>query len=171
MWIGSQSTQEEKTKAIEFAQRYVAEVDDGRDLDIPIMKVNAGQEPTMFSCHFFGWDAEFTQKRTFKDPYQAKLDALAAEKAKTAAKNTPVKAAAPSPAPAPAAATGTVNPSSKKFPLEVLKTSLPEGVDPASKEEYLEDAVFSSLFAMDRAAFRALPKWKRDAAKKQHGLF
>ncbi len=82
VWIGTQSTEEEKKKAVEFAQKYVAEVDDGRDLDIPIVKVNAGQEPSFFTCHFAAWDAEYATKPAFKDPYQAKLEALALEKAK-----------------------------------------------------------------------------------------
>jgi hypothetical protein len=207
VWIGSQSSQEEKTKAVEFAQRYVAEVDDGRDRDIPIMKINAGQEPPMFSCHFLGWDNEFTKKRSFRDPYQVKLEAMAAEKAgkavafpaatkavapssanKTTSSPSPTKAAAPAtvaavassaPSPPAAAASNTTaggsgsyaDPASKKVPYDSLKSGLPEGVDPAHKEEYLDDASFQSMFGMDRIAFRALPKWKRDDAKKKHGLF
>jgi hypothetical protein len=105
IWIGSQSTNEEKAKAMEFAQRYVAEIDDGRDVDIPIIRVNAGQEPSMFSCHFVGWDSEFTKKHSFQDPYQAKLDAMAAEKAKGgsgSAASTPAKAASVASTPAKA---------------------------------------------------------------------
>lgn len=82
VWIGSQSSEEEKKKAVDFAQRYVAEVDDGRDPDIPIVKVNAGQEPSIFTAHFVAWDDEYSSKPAFKDPYQAKLEALAAERAK-----------------------------------------------------------------------------------------
>jgi hypothetical protein len=44
-------------------------------------------------------------------------------------------------------------------------------VDPAHKEEYLGDAEFLALFETDRDSFRAMPKWKRDAKKKQVGLF
>lgn len=172
VWIGTQSTEEEKKKAVEFAQKYVAEADDGRDPDIPIVRVNAGQEPTMFSCHFVGWDNEYTQKRAFKDPYQAKLDAMAAEKAKAAAMSAPAKGAAtPAPAPAATASVAFANPASKKFPLDALKGSIPEGVDPTQKEEYLDDATFQTVFGMNRQAFKALPKWKRDEAKKKQGLF
>jgi hypothetical protein len=172
VWIGTQSTEEEKKKAVEFAQKYVAEVDDGRDLDIPIVKVNAGQEPSIFTCHFIGWDHEYTTKRAFKDPYQARLDALAAEKAKSAARNAPVKEAAPAPAPSAAVTSAAfANPATKKFPYDALKGSLPEGVDPAQKEQYLDDATFQNLFGTTRQAFAALPKWKRDEAKKKHGLF
>lgn len=51
------------------------------------------------------------------------------------------------------------------------QNGLPAGVDPTQKEEYLDNASFTALFNMDRAAFRAQPKWKRDAAKKAAGLF
>jgi len=39
------------------------------------------------------------------------------------------------------------------------------------RERYLPDAVFASLFGMDKEAFAKLPKWKRDNKKKEHGLF
>jgi advillin len=82
LWVGSQASTTEKEKAMEFAQRFVVEACDGRDPDIPIIRVTAGQEPTMFSSHFHAWDPEFTKRNVFVDPYQAKLDAIAAEKAK-----------------------------------------------------------------------------------------
>ena len=57
------------------------------------------------------------------------------------------------------------------FSYEDLKSSVPEGVNPSQKEDYLSDADFSKLFSMTRDAFRALPKWKRDTKKKELGLF
>jgi hypothetical protein len=54
---------------------------------------------------------------------------------------------------------------------ETLKGVFPPSVDPANKEEYLSDAEFSKLFGVDKAAFKAQPKWKRDAKKKELGLF
>lgn len=189
VWIGSQSTSDEKSKAIEFAQRFVAEADDGRDTDMPIIRVNAGAEPSMFSSQFLGWDAEYFKKNQFVDPYQAKLDAIAAEKAKKSGANTPppaplksagaapaAKAAAPAPAapaPAPAAAPAVVyaTPRPGAFSYDELKAGVPAGVDPSTKEEYLDDATFATVFKMERAAFRALAKWKRDDLKKKAGLF
>lgn len=173
VWIGSQSTEEEKTKAIDFAAQYIREIDDGRDADIPIIRVHAGQEPAMFSSHFLAWDSEYATKRVFKDPYQVKLDALAAEKAKKAALQTPAPAPTPTPAPAPKpTATATATASKKgHFTYEQLRDGLPDGVDPTLKEDFLDDAAFVQVFAMDRAAFRALPKWKRDESKKKRGLF
>ena len=55
---------------MEFATQYVASADDGRDPELPIIRVNAGDEPRMFSAHFHGWDAEYFTKHAFKDPYQ-----------------------------------------------------------------------------------------------------
>jgi hypothetical protein len=57
------------------------------------------------------------------------------------------------------------------FTLEQLVDTHPASVDPTQKEEYLDNATFTAVFKMDRAAFRAMPKWKRDAAKKAAGLF
>ena len=55
--------------------------------------------------------------------------------------------------------------------LESLKSGCPAGVDPTCKETYLDDATFKSIFNTDKAAFAALPKWKRDEQKKKAGLF
>jgi hypothetical protein len=46
-----------------------------------------------------------------------------------------------------------------------------KGVDPAMKETYLSDADFETLFKMPKTEFAALPKWKKETAKKKHGLF
>ena len=48
---------------------------------------------------------------------------------------------------------------------------LPSGVDPAKKELSLSDEEFVSIFGMDKAAFSSLPTWKRNAKKKEVGLF
>lgn len=120
----------------------------------------------MFTCHFLGWDAEYTKKQIYMDPYQAKLDAMAAEKAKKLATQTK---SAPAAAPSPVKA--FVSPISKTYPYEALKDGIPDGVDPSRKEEYLDATTFSSFFGMDKASFAALPKWKRDSQKKSKGLF
>lgn len=54
---------------------------------------------------------------------------------------------------------------------EELKANTRAGLDPSRKEEYLDDATFMSLFNMDKAAFAALSKWKKDEQKKKLGLF
>lgn len=175
MWIGTQSSQEEKEKAVQFAQRFIQEADDGRDKDIPIIAIRAGAEPSLFSCHFMGWDPELTKKNVFADPYQARLDAIAADNAKKAGMAAPLPAPAPAPVPVRIDSTSSISvadpPKPGSFTLDELKGALPSGVDPTRKEEYLDDATFKSVFNMERAAFHALPKWKRDDAKKKQGLF
>lgn len=163
IWIGTQATKEEKDKAFAFASQYIAEASDGRG-DVPIVRITAGNEPSLFTCHFLGWDASYLQKKAFKDPYQAKLDALAAEKAKQAAKT-----AAPEVVAAPAASSYGP-PVAGSFNLAALRGEL-AAVDPARKEEYLSNAEFKEVFGMDRSAYAALAKWKRDDLKKKTGLF
>ena len=63
----------------------------------------------------------------------------------------------------------TVTPGAHSY--EALKGALPDGVDPAQKEEYLSDAEFVTVFGVDRITFRGMPKWKRDQQKKTKGLF
>lgn len=59
------------------------------------------------------------------------------------------------------------------IPYSALKDAqdLPSGVDPAKKELSLSNEEFDSIFGMDKAAFSSLPTWKRNAKKKELGLF
>ncbi len=58
------------------------------------------------------------------------------------------------------------------FPLAQLQSPpFPAGVEKTKRETYLADEEFEQLFGMDKAAFAALPGWKRNAAKKKHKLF
>lgn len=54
---------------------------------------------------------------------------------------------------------------------ELATSTVPPGVDPSRKEDFLDDEIFFSLFKVDKASFREQPKWKRDAKRKQLGLF
>jgi len=44
-------------------------------------------------------------------------------------------------------------------------------IDVGSRELYLSDAAFDAVFGMSKSVFKAMPKWKKDKAKKDHGLF
>ena len=81
VWIGSGANESEKAGAVEFAGKYVAEANDGRDPDIPVIRVLSGQEPSLFTTHFIAWDHELAEKNKFHDPYAARMEALAREKA------------------------------------------------------------------------------------------
>lgn len=164
VWVGSASNKEESSKAIEFAQSFISNATDGRSNDIPIVRISANNEPMMFTSYFMGWDAELFQKNKFEDPYEKKLREAAAKKAGIPVAEMPVVAAA---APAPVA----VASASGTFSFEDLVAGIPPGVDPTRKEDFLDDATFSLKFGVDKAAFSAQAKWKRDAKKKELGLF
>ena len=52
------------------------------------------------------------------------------------------------------------------YSLEELTSGAPPGVAPHEKEKYLSDDEFCSAFGMKRSDFDALPKWKKQNAKK-----
>lgn len=56
------------------------------------------------------------------------------------------------------------------YTLQELKVPI-DGVDWASREDYLSDEDIVKYFGMTRAELKALPKWKRQAAKKSLGIF
>lgn len=51
------------------------------------------------------------------------------------------------------------------------QAGVPAGVDPKNKELYLNDADFTSLMGMTKAAWETAPAWKKTAAKKKVGMF
>eukprot|EP00595_Chromulina_sp_UTEXLB2642_P000003 CAMPEP_0196761982 /NCGR_PEP_ID=MMETSP1095-20130614/1310_1 /TAXON_ID=96789 ORGANISM="Chromulina nebulosa, Strain UTEXLB2642" /NCGR_SAMPLE_ID=MMETSP1095 /ASSEMBLY_ACC=CAM_ASM_000446 /LENGTH=818 /DNA_ID=CAMNT_0042112171 /DNA_START=51 /DNA_END=2507 /DNA_ORIENTATION=+ len=170
VWIGSQSTAEEKQKSLALAERFVAEasITDGRDSDIPIITILAGNEPDMFISHFRTWDSEYTKKHSFTDPYQAKLAALAKEKEEKLKELVGSSSTVPS-TPAPAVPVSASV--SSTYSLEQLTSGIPPGVDPTKKEKYLDSKTFAQVFGSTIEEFAALPKWKQDKKKKEVGLF
>ncbi len=59
--------------SFQTAIEYVEKAEDGRSKDTPIIKVVAGHEPKLFSCHFLGWDP--VRAAAKEDPAEAKLRA------------------------------------------------------------------------------------------------
>eukprot|EP00499_Haloplacidia_sp_CaronLabIsolate_P008058 CAMPEP_0196782858 /NCGR_PEP_ID=MMETSP1104-20130614/12172_1 /TAXON_ID=33652 /ORGANISM="Cafeteria sp., Strain Caron Lab Isolate" /LENGTH=839 /DNA_ID=CAMNT_0042153103 /DNA_START=26 /DNA_END=2545 /DNA_ORIENTATION=+ len=176
VWVGTGANETEKRMAQEVAEKYVAAAADrdGRDPDIPIVRVDAGREPPIFTCHFLGWDAEGAQR--FEDPYERRKRELAAAREAVSAEEekkheettvTAEHVAAQQEA-RKASMAGTA---SGTFPYDVLKTSIPEGVDPRRKEDYLSDKEFQTVFKMSKGEFAGLKDWKRTALKKAVGLF
>jgi len=95
LWIGRASTANEKAEADALAQRYVASAAacDGRDAETPVVKVCAGEEPAMFTCHFLGWDPK--KAEGFRDPsLQREAERAAAEQARQARGDEKAAAAA-----------------------------------------------------------------------------
>jgi len=197
LWVGSGASLKEKEKAIGVAAQYILSCDDGRDKDCPIMQVMCGAEPLMFTQFFPAWDHEYFANRV--EPGAGLLDGIPSKSAAPPAAATPVKisaaevvakqaspvAASPSGGGGGAAPSGGasgggedftkggsfLDPASNKFPYEELSTGVPKDVNPAAKEQYLEDAVFAEKFGMDKDAFNNLPAWKRKSAKEKNKLF
>ncbi|XP_038561119.1 supervillin isoform X3 [Micropterus salmoides] len=58
-----------------------------------------------------------------------------------------------------------------QYPLEeLLRTPLPEGVDPQHLEVYLSDQDFQTVLEMKRDEYASLPSWKQIDLKKSKGL-
>jgi hypothetical protein len=53
----------------------------------------------------------------------------------------------------------------------LLKAGTPEGVAPSSKETYLSDEQFLTVFGMNQEQFAQLKDWKKKELKKANGLF
>ncbi|XP_061568583.1 supervillin [Cololabis saira] len=59
-----------------------------------------------------------------------------------------------------------------QYPLEeLLRSPLPEGVDPQHLEVYLSDQDFQTILEMKRDEYASLPSWKQTDLKKSKGLF
>lgn len=151
VWVGDKSNDTEKKMSLQTAIEYVDKAEDGRSKDTPIIKVVAGHEPKLFSCHFLGWDP--VRAAAKEDPAEAKL--RAAKGGVTANVREAAK----------------VYSSDKKYSVAELQKGVPEGVEATRKEEWLSDADFESLFKMKRDAFNKMPAWKRDNLKKSLNMF
>ena len=68
----------------------------------------------------------------------------------------------------------SVPPNDPRFPVhdynDIVKGAVKD-IDPARKEQYLDNQVFYSLFGCTKEEFAEQAKWKQTAKKKQLGLF
>ncbi len=162
IWVGDDANEEEKSRANEIASEYL-KAEGCERTDVPIITVRSTHEPELFTCHFLGWDA--TKQYRFVDPYEAKLAAQADSKRQEEndENEEPTQA--------------TVEkrykpPAELRLPYSELNSdSVPDGVDPAIKEQYLDDAEFQMIIGSSRSDFDKLKKWKKDQIKKAAGLF
>jgi len=154
VWVGSDSNKQEKKEAFQAALDFVQNAPDGRDPDTPILKVDAGVEPPLFTAHFLGWD---DKKFSSGDPYLEKLKALKGSAAVERITNA-------------MDALG-YRPTTDKFSYEELKNKTADKIDPTKRHEYLEDSEFERLFGMNLEAFDNLAEWKRSNLKKKLQLF
>ncbi|XP_052021980.1 advillin [Apodemus sylvaticus] len=163
LWIGAEANATEKEGALSTAQEYLVTHPSGRDPDTPILIVKQGFEPPTFTGWFLAWDPHvWSEGKSYEQLKEELGDAAAIVRITAGMKN----------------ATLCLNSSEtepKHYPVEVLRKGqnqeLPEGVDPAKKENYLSEQDFVSVFGITRGQFAALPGWKQLQMKKERGLF
>ena len=152
LWLGNGSNAEEKKTSIETAMKYLQNSPGGRNSDnTPILTVKQGFEPALFTCHFI-WDAE--KAKAGIDDYETLRKQLeAGGGAVSNAKSDLAKFSA-------------------TYSYEVLlKRPLPEGVDSSKLENHLNKEDFKKVFGVTHDEYQTMPKWKRDAKKKETKLF
>lgn len=198
VWVGHDSTKDERDNAFRAALDYVKNINDGRSANTPVFKVAAGSEPPNFTCHFHGWDDK--KASAFEDPYKKALSAIGTKGAAQDAKSPAAAGAgAAAAAGAGAGAAGSkfqvkVAPQAqKKTPVKAeLVTAADIGyadwksstasaddvragkvanMDMANKELYVNDKEFEAIFKTNKTAWQALPAWKRTQAKQTARLF
>jgi villin 1/advillin len=155
VWVGVEANDVEKKEAFQAALDYVANAPDGRSPNTPVMRVDCGREPSLFTSHFIGWDPEFFSK----DPYISRLMELSG--VENATRITSVSQVS-----------GFLDPAANKFSADELKSHVvPNGVDAANKEQYLSDAEFQTVFGVPKREFDSMAAWKKKNLKKKFGLF
>jgi len=153
VYVGSESNRSEKEMAFQTAIDFVKNAPDGRDKDTPILKVEPGREPPMFTCHFFGWK----DLPTSGDPYLEKLKALKGE-----AHIMQITSALDA---------MNFRPTTEKFSYDDLKFKRVDKIDPMKRHEYLSDEDFRTVFGVTLAEFNRFPAWKQKQQKQAKKLF
>jgi villin 1/advillin len=187
VWVGQQANAEEKRMAFETAGKFVQQLqptrggggvggggDEGGDDGTPIMRVNAGTEPALFTQHFAGWDSDRMEKNKYEDPLALKARLLKEEEARVQAlqEERAVEKREAEAQKAQALQESADAAALRSWSVEELQAvPLPAGVNPNAKEEYLTRDVFKQVFGVDKEDFRALPAWKRVNLRKKHNLF
>jgi len=80
IWVGNNANTEEKEKSMETALEYVQKAPGDHSNDMSIIRIEAGNEPPMFTCHFHGWIKQNETK--FEDPYEKRLRLIRESEAK-----------------------------------------------------------------------------------------
>jgi len=196
VWVGHDSTKEERDNAFKAALEYVKNIKDGRSPNTPVFKVMAGGEPPNFTCHFHGWDDKKASQ--FEDPYLKALNAMgkpaaggaadaksptsAASSAAAAAgggkfqvKLSPqmqkVAGAKPAVTQVTAADIGFADWKGSKATADEVRANKVTNMDSSQKELYVNDSEFKTIFKMDKDSWLKLPAWKRKQQKETARLF
>jgi len=179
VWVGRDSNQHEKDCAFKAALDYVSHAPDGRSKDTPVLRIEAGAEPPMFTSSFLGWDIDVAQQ--IADPYQLQLAALKTKSAQEAPLGTvqeeagTQKATPAAPQRITADSIGFKDPATNKFTLEQLRAGAETWeqlqIDPSKREEYLAEDDFKGLFGVSLAEYKDMKGWKKKGLKQKSGLF
>ncbi|KAG9271627.1 villin-1 [Astyanax mexicanus] len=181
LWIGNRSNDTEKKEAVLTAQEYLKSHPAGRDPDTPILVVKQSFEPPTFTGWFHAWDPSLWSGGKSYDQLKAELgDAtdiiqITEEMIKpitSQSNNTGTTGTTGS----TGTTVGIIPPSNRPVhPAEklvnCLAEDLPQGVDPAKKEEYLSEEEFNLVLGLSRLDFYSMPLWKQQNVKKEKGLF
>jgi len=157
VWIGKGANTEEKKKSLETAVEYIKADKSGRTVnDTVLATIKQGFEPLNFTCHFFAWDAEkWSNGKTYE---QIKAELTAAGKG-TEVLQTSVQESLAS-----------LSKGEYSY-AQLTSKSVPEGVDPTKKEQYLSEAEFKTVFGISKTEYNALPAWKAKPLKQKANLY
>ncbi|XP_066542455.1 villin-1 [Hoplias malabaricus] len=176
LWIGKGANDTEKKEAVFTAQEYLKSHPAGRDQDTPILVVKQGFEPPTFTGWFHAWDPHMWSGGKSYEELKSELgDATDIIKI-TVDMTTPSTNTNTTPNPSNNSSNSVLPPSTRPIhPAEqlinCLTDDLPEGVDPAKKEEYLSEEEFALVLGISRINFYSMPLWKQQNLKKEKGLF
>uniref|UniRef100_A0A7E5A113 HP domain-containing protein n=1 Tax=Panagrellus redivivus TaxID=6233 RepID=A0A7E5A113_PANRE len=157
IWIGAGSNAAEKKSALKTVMEYIASDSSGRSNEnLPILVVDQGKEPQAFRAHFGAWDDMFW------------INGLNDSQLRTLVESTESQVFSP------VDGRELLSNFNKIYTVEELRVpieELPFGVDPAKKEEHLNDTDFIEVLGIDREAFYKLPKWRQNQRKVAAGIF
>ncbi|KAK3760676.1 hypothetical protein RRG08_010649 [Elysia crispata] len=152
VWIGAGANAIERKESLQTALEYIRTDPTGRNPDnTVILQVKQGLEPPGFTGHFLGWDPErWSHGKTYED--------LKRELGQENVEATTV--------------IQELADYNKKHPYsELIKKTLPKGVDPSCKENYLTEEEFEKIFKMKRSDYNQLKQWRQIDLKKKYNLF
>ncbi|XP_072105903.1 advillin isoform X2 [Mobula birostris] len=161
LWIGKNANETEKRLSLTTVQEYLKTHPSDRDLDTPIIMIKQGFEPPTFTGWFVAWDiSKWSDGKTYDQMKRELGDIAAIVQVSSNWKNP----------------SWYLNSSTHKhYPPEALINKqtyeLPDGVNPARKEDALTDQDFKLVFGLLREVFVAMPSWKQVNLKKSKGMF
>ncbi|TSK92916.1 Villin-1 [Bagarius yarrelli] len=169
LWIGKGSNDKEKKEAVVTAQEYLKSHPAGRDTNTPILVVKQGFEPPTFTGWFLAWDPHMWSGGKSYEELKSELgDATDIIKITVDLTNSYTNSTNSGKVPLSPTTLPT-------YPAEKLVNcpvdDLPEGVDPARREEYLSEEDFALVLGVARMDFYGMPLWKQKNLKKEKGLF